>query len=61
MHLCMFLTHHAATCCSAAGILDLLNRNEDMVGTVLGHEAAHALARHSGEKLTLGLAVTGRQ
>ena len=40
------------------GIIDVLNRNEDMVATILGHEAAHALARHSGEKLSLGLAVT---
>lgn len=36
----------------------MLQRNEDMLATILGHEAAHALARHSAEKITLGLAVT---
>lgn len=28
-----------------------------MLATVIGHECAHALARHTSEKLTLGLFV----
>lgn len=39
------------------GLLKLFNRDEDMIATVIGHECAHALARHSGEKITLGLFV----
>lgn len=39
------------------GLLKLFNRDEDMIATVVGHECAHALARHSGEKLTLGIFV----
>lgn len=38
-----------------SGLLKLFNRDEDMIATVVGHECAHALARHSGEKITLGL------
>jgi Zn-dependent protease with chaperone function len=37
------------------GLIKLFNRDEDMIATVIGHECAHALARHSGEKITLGL------
>lgn len=40
------------------GILDLMDRQEDMIATIIGHECAHAVARHSAEKLTLGLFVT---
>eukprot|EP00878_Enallax_costatus_P000134 GHUV01000175.1.p1 GENE.GHUV01000175.1~~GHUV01000175.1.p1 ORF type:complete len:514 (+),score=173.27 GHUV01000175.1:224-1765(+) len=39
------------------GLLKLFNRDEDMIATVVGHECAHALARHSGEKITLGVFV----
>lgn len=39
------------------GILDLMDRQEDMIATIIGHECAHAVARHSAEKLTLGLFV----
>ena len=39
------------------GLIKLFNRNEDMIATVVGHECAHAIARHSSEKLTLGLFV----
>lgn len=38
-----------------AGLIKLFNRNEDMIATVVGHECAHAVARHSSEKLSLGL------
>lgn len=37
------------------GLIKLFNRNEDMIATVVGHECAHAVARHSSEKLSLGL------
>lgn len=40
-----------------AGLIKLFNRNEDMIATVVGHECAHAVARHSIEKLTLGLLI----
>lgn len=32
-----------------------MNRDEDMLATIIGHECAHAVARHSSEKITLGL------
>ncbi len=35
-----------------------MDRKEDMIATIIGHECAHAVARHSAEKLTLGLFVT---
>jgi Zn-dependent protease with chaperone function len=35
-----------------------MDRNEDMLATIIGHECAHALARHSAEKISLGLLVT---
>lgn len=38
-----------------AGLIKLFNRNEDMIATVVGHECAHAVARHSSEKLSLSL------
>lgn len=34
------------------GLIKLLDRDEDLLAAVLGHEVAHALARHSSEKLT---------
>ncbi|KAK9837027.1 hypothetical protein WJX81_008114 [Elliptochloris bilobata] len=40
------------------GLIKLLDRDEDLLAAVIGHEVAHALARHSTEKLSLGLAVT---
>lgn len=40
------------------GIIKLMNRDEDMLATIIGHECAHALARHSSEKISLGLFVT---
>jgi hypothetical protein len=46
-----------ALLCVCAGLIKLFNRNEDMLATVIGHECAHAVARHSSEKLTLGLFV----
>ena len=33
------------------GLIKLLDRDEDLLAAVLGHEVAHALARHSTEKL----------
>ncbi len=38
-----------------AGLIKLLDRDEDLLAAVLGHEVAHALARHSTEKLRCGL------
>lgn len=46
-------SNQCASCVS--GLIKLFNRDEDMIATVIGHECAHALARHSGEKITLGL------
>lgn len=40
------------------GLLNLLGRDEDLLAMVLGHECAHALARHSSEKMGLGLAIS---
>ncbi|KXZ53123.1 hypothetical protein GPECTOR_7g1014 [Gonium pectorale] len=37
------------------GLLRLLGRRRDLLATVLGHEVAHAMARHSAEKMTLGI------
>eukprot|EP00882_Tetradesmus_deserticola_P000213 GHRQ01000239.1.p1 GENE.GHRQ01000239.1~~GHRQ01000239.1.p1 ORF type:complete len:587 (+),score=236.64 GHRQ01000239.1:206-1762(+) len=37
------------------GIIKLMDRDEDMLATIIGHECAHALARHSSEKISLGL------
>ncbi len=37
-----------------AGLIKLLDRDEDLLAAVLGHEVAHALARHSTEKLRCG-------
>ena len=50
--------YHAATAADqhapprAPGLIKLLDRDEDLLAAVLGHEVAHALARHSSEKLT---------
>eukprot|EP00879_Flechtneria_rotunda_P004587 GHRR01004842.1.p1 GENE.GHRR01004842.1~~GHRR01004842.1.p1 ORF type:complete len:405 (+),score=137.00 GHRR01004842.1:287-1501(+) len=40
------------------GLLDLLRRDYDLLAMVMGHEIAHALARHNTEKLSLGLAIS---
>ncbi|KAK9823136.1 hypothetical protein WJX72_000517 [[Myrmecia] bisecta] len=40
------------------GLIKLMERDEDLLAAVIGHEVAHALARHSTEKMTLGLAIT---
>ncbi|PNH04993.1 Mitochondrial metalloendopeptidase OMA1 [Tetrabaena socialis] len=37
------------------GLLRLLGGRRELLATVLGHEVAHAMARHSAEKMTLGL------
>ncbi|KAF8071021.1 oma1 [Scenedesmus sp. PABB004] len=37
------------------GIIELMSADEDMLATIIGHECAHALARHSAEKISLGL------
>lgn len=41
-----------------AGLIKLLDGREDLLAAVIGHEVAHAVARHSGEKLSVQLAVT---
>ena len=43
--------NHACAACTP-GLIKLLDRDEDLLAAVLGHEVAHALARHSSEKLT---------
>ncbi|KAK9808087.1 hypothetical protein WJX73_004445 [Symbiochloris irregularis] len=40
------------------GLIKLLDGREDLLAAVIGHEVAHAVARHSGEKLSVQLAVT---
>jgi hypothetical protein len=40
------------------GLLDLLGRDPDLVAMVMGHEIAHALARHNTEKMGVGLAAS---
>ena len=35
-----------------------MDYDEDLLAAVIGHEVAHALARHSTEKLSLGLTIT---
>jgi predicted Zn-dependent protease len=40
------------------GILKVC-QNEDAVATVMGHEVAHALANHGGERMSQGLAAQG--
>ncbi len=51
-------TARAGTLCLPAcaavgpGLVKLLDRDEDLLAAVLGHEVAHALARHSTEKMT---------
>ncbi|KAF6265803.1 peptidase family M48-domain-containing protein [Scenedesmus sp. NREL 46B-D3] len=37
------------------GLIKLMDRDEDMLATIIGHECAHAVARHSSEKISLGL------
>ena len=44
--------------CEFAGLIKLLDRQEDLLAAVIGHEVAHAVARHSGEKLSVQLAIT---
>ncbi|PNW75988.1 hypothetical protein CHLRE_12g552001v5 [Chlamydomonas reinhardtii] len=38
-----------------SGLLRLLGGRRDLLATVLGHEVAHAVARHGAEKMTLGV------
>lgn len=48
-------------CCSCAvpaGLLQLLKHDPDLLAMVMGHEMAHAIARHNTEKMGLGLAVS---
>lgn len=40
------------------GLLQLLKRDPDLLAMVMGHEMAHALARHNTEKMGLGLAIS---
>jgi Zn-dependent protease with chaperone function len=40
------------------GLIALMRRSPDMLAMVLGHEVSHALARHSTEKLGIGVAVS---
>lgn len=40
------------------GLIKVMENREDLLAAVIGHEVAHALARHSSEKLSLGLFVT---
>jgi predicted Zn-dependent protease len=44
--------------CVYSGILPYC-RNEAGLATVMGHEIAHAIARHGGERMTQGLIVQG--
>ena len=41
-----------------AGLIKLLDGEEDLLAAVIGHEVAHAVARHSGEKLSFQLILT---
>ncbi|KAG2430595.1 hypothetical protein HXX76_010113 [Chlamydomonas incerta] len=38
-----------------SGLLRLLGGRRELLATVLGHEVAHAMARHGAEKMTLGV------
>ncbi|KAL0034602.1 hypothetical protein WJX79_010098 [Trebouxia sp. C0005] len=40
------------------GLIKLMERKEDLLAAVVGHEVAHAVARHSSEKLSLGIFLT---
>jgi Zn-dependent protease with chaperone function len=40
------------------GLLQLLRRDPDLLAMVMGHEIAHALARHNTEKMGMGLALS---
>ena len=42
-----------------AGLLDMLDRDEDKLAAVLGHEAAHVVARHSAEGVGLRVLLAG--
>lgn len=42
----------------SAGLIKLLDSEEDLLAAVIGHEVAHAVARHSGEKLSFQLIIT---
>ncbi|KIZ05322.1 peptidase M48, Ste24p [Monoraphidium neglectum] len=44
--------------CVYTGLLKLLRRDKDLLAMVMGHEIAHALARHSTEKMGLGLGIS---
>jgi len=40
------------------GLVDQLNASDDELAQVLGHEIAHALAKHSAEKMSVAMAST---
>lgn len=40
------------------GLVDKLNASDDELAQVLGHEIAHALAKHSAEKMSVAMAST---
>ena len=42
-----------------AGLLDAVQRDEDKLAAVLGHEAAHVVARHTAEGVGMQLAIGG--
>jgi Zn-dependent protease with chaperone function len=39
-----------------SGLVEKLNPTDDELAQVLGHEIAHALAKHSAEKMSVGMA-----
>lgn len=39
------------------GLIDLVENREDLLATVMAHEIAHALSRHTAEKMSLGAVV----
>ena len=42
-----------------AGLLDMIGRDEDKLAAVLGHEAAHVVARHSAEGIGMRALLAG--
>jgi hypothetical protein len=48
----------AAVAVLTVGLLQLLRRDPDLLAMVMGHEIAHALARHNTEKMGMGLALS---
>lgn len=45
--------------CVYTGILELAGEDDDMLAVVMGHEIAHAIARHGNERMSQGLLVYG--